>query len=57
SVRPGLTCIWQVAGRNQIEFAEWMLLDLRYIDTWSLRQDLRLLLQTVPAVVAGRGAS
>jgi lipopolysaccharide/colanic/teichoic acid biosynthesis glycosyltransferase len=57
SVRPGLTCIWQVAGRNQIEFAEWMLLDLRYIDTWSLRQDLRLLLQTVPAVVGGRGAS
>jgi exopolysaccharide biosynthesis polyprenyl glycosylphosphotransferase len=57
SVRPGLTCIWQVAGRNQIEFADWMLLDLRYIDTWSLRQDLRLILQTVPAVVAGRGAS
>ncbi|HMK74324.1 MAG TPA: sugar transferase, partial [Myxococcaceae bacterium] len=55
SVVPGLTCIWQVSGRNEIDFRDWMYLDLRYIDTWSLGQDLNLLLKTVPAVVAGRG--
>jgi len=55
SVVPGLTCIWQVSGRNEIEFKDWMYLDLRYIDHWSLGQDLNLLLKTVPAVVAGRG--
>jgi exopolysaccharide biosynthesis polyprenyl glycosylphosphotransferase len=57
SVRPGLTCIWQVSGRNQISFDEWMYLDLRYIDTWSLAQDLQLIARTVPVVVTGRGAS
>jgi exopolysaccharide biosynthesis polyprenyl glycosylphosphotransferase len=55
SVVPGLTCIWQVSGRNEIAFKDWMYLDLRYIDTWSLGQDLSLLLKTVPTVVAGRG--
>jgi exopolysaccharide biosynthesis polyprenyl glycosylphosphotransferase len=55
SVVPGLTCIWQVSGRNEIGFKDWMYLDLRYIDTWSLGQDLSLLLKTVPTVVAGRG--
>jgi exopolysaccharide biosynthesis polyprenyl glycosylphosphotransferase len=55
SVVPGLTCIWQVSGRNEIEFKDWMYLDLRYIDTWTLGQDLSLLLKTVPTVVAGRG--
>jgi exopolysaccharide biosynthesis polyprenyl glycosylphosphotransferase len=55
SVVPGLTCIWQVSGRNEIEFKDWMYLDLRYIDTWTLGQDLSLLLRTVPTVVAGRG--
>ena len=55
SVVPGLTCIWQVSGRNDIDFRDWMYLDLRYIDHWSLGQDLNLLLKTFPAVVAGRG--
>ncbi|MFP2898585.1 exopolysaccharide biosynthesis polyisoprenyl-phosphate hexose-1-phosphate transferase EpsZ [Corallococcus sp. 4LFB] len=57
SVRPGLTCIWQVSGRNQISFEQWMYLDMQYIDHWSLTGDLRLLLQTVPVVITGRGAS
>jgi exopolysaccharide biosynthesis polyprenyl glycosylphosphotransferase len=57
SVRPGLTCVWQVSGRNQISFDEWMLLDMRYIDHWSLAQDLQLILKTVPVVLTGRGAS
>jgi exopolysaccharide biosynthesis polyprenyl glycosylphosphotransferase len=57
SVRPGLTCIWQVSGRNQISFQEWMFLDMRYIDHWSLSEDMSLILQTVPVVLMGRGAS
>jgi exopolysaccharide biosynthesis polyprenyl glycosylphosphotransferase len=57
SVRPGLTCIWQVSGRNQISFEEWMYLDMQYIDHWSLKDDLSLLLRTVPVVLTGRGAS
>jgi exopolysaccharide biosynthesis polyprenyl glycosylphosphotransferase len=57
SVRPGLTCIWQVSGRNQITFEEWMYLDMRYIDHWSLGSDLALVFKTVPVVVTGRGAS
>ncbi|MFL5321137.1 MAG: sugar transferase [Myxococcaceae bacterium] len=57
SVRPGLTCIWQVSGRNQITFDEWMKMDMQYIDHWSLGRDLSLVLQTVPVVVTGRGAS
>jgi exopolysaccharide biosynthesis polyprenyl glycosylphosphotransferase len=57
SVRPGLTCIWQVSGRNQISFEEWMYLDMQYIDNWTLLTDLRLLLKTVPVVLTGNGAS
>ncbi len=57
SVRPGLTCVWQVSGRNEISFEEWMLLDMRYIDHWSLAQDIRLILKTLPVVLSGRGAS
>jgi exopolysaccharide biosynthesis polyprenyl glycosylphosphotransferase len=57
SVRPGLTCVWQVSGRNQISFEEWMLLDMQYIDHWSLTQDLQLILKTFPVVLTGRGAS
>ena len=57
SVRPGLTCVWQVSGRSQISFGTWMLLDMRYIDHWSLWEDLRLIFQTVPVVLTGRGAS
>ncbi len=57
SVRPGLTCIWQVSGRNQISFEDWMYLDMQYIDNWTLMTDLGLILKTVPVVVTGRGAS
>ena len=57
SMRPGITCIWQVSGRNLIGFDEWVKLDLEYIDNWSLTLDIVLLLQTVPAALSGRGAS
>lgn len=57
SVRPGLTCIWQVSGRNQISFEDWMYLDMQYIDHWSLAQDFNLIFRTVPVVITGRGAS
>ncbi len=56
SVKPGITCIWQISGRNEIDFAEWMALDLRYIDSWSLWGDLKIVLQTIPAVLWGKGA-
>lgn len=55
SMRPGLTCIWQVSGRNQIsDFSAWAELDLHYIDTWTLGQDFKLLFKTIPAVFRGR---
>lgn len=58
SVKPGLTCLWQVSGRNGIKnFEEWVALDLKYIDNWSLWLDVKILAQTVPAVVRGSGAS
>jgi exopolysaccharide biosynthesis polyprenyl glycosylphosphotransferase len=57
SVRPGLTCVWQVSGRNSISFDEWMYLDMQYIDHWSLAHDFELILKTVPVVLTGRGAS
>ena len=57
SVRPGLTCTWQVSGRNTIGFEDWMMLDLRYIDHWNLATDIALLVKTVPVVLTGRGAS
>jgi exopolysaccharide biosynthesis polyprenyl glycosylphosphotransferase len=57
SVRPGLTCTWQVRGRNQItDFKDWVRLDLEYIDNWSLWLDLEILLRTVPVVLFGWGA-
>jgi exopolysaccharide biosynthesis polyprenyl glycosylphosphotransferase len=56
SMRPGLTCLWQVSGRNEIGFDDWVRLDLEYIDTWSLRNDLKILLRTIPAVVGGTGS-
>lgn len=57
SMRPGLTCLWQVSGRNEIGFDDWVRLDLEYIDTWSLANDLRILARTVPVVLTGEGAS
>jgi exopolysaccharide biosynthesis polyprenyl glycosylphosphotransferase len=56
SVRPGLTCIWQVSGRNQLDFDTWIRLDLEYIDNWSLLLDIKLLLRTIPVVLTGYGA-
>ena len=56
SMRPGLTCLWQVSGRNTISFEQWVKLDVEYIDTWALNLDLKLLLRTVPAVLFGVGA-
>jgi exopolysaccharide biosynthesis polyprenyl glycosylphosphotransferase len=56
SMRPGLTCLWQVSGRNEIGFEDWVKLDLQYIDTWSVAQDLRILARTVPTVFRGTGA-
>jgi lipopolysaccharide/colanic/teichoic acid biosynthesis glycosyltransferase len=55
-VRPGMTCIWQVSGRSEIDFERWVELDLQYIREWSLGMDFRLLLRTIPAVVSGHGA-
>lgn len=57
SVLPGMTCLWQVNGRNTIPFEEWMGLDLQYVDQWSLRLDFQILLKTIPAVLRGSGAS
>jgi len=57
SVKPGLTCLWQVNGRNQIDFEDWMKLDLEYIDNWSLWLDTKILMKTVPAVFKREGAS
>ena len=57
SVKPGLTCLWQVQGRNKIsDFKEWVRLDLEYIDNWSIWLDLAILIRTVPAVFRGTGA-
>ncbi len=57
SVKPGITCLWQVGGRNRIkDFDEWVALDLEYIDNWSLWLDVKILLKTVPVVVFGSGA-
>jgi exopolysaccharide biosynthesis polyprenyl glycosylphosphotransferase len=57
SVRPGITCTWQVSGRNGISFDRWMELDLEYIDNWSLGRDMQIFLKTIPAVLSTRGAS
>ncbi len=56
SVRPGITCLWQISGRSRIGFEEWMRLDLQYIRAQSLGLDLRILLQTIPAVISRDGA-
>ncbi len=57
SVKPGLTCLWQVSGRNDVrDFSEWVRLDLEYIDNWSIWLDVETLIRTVPAVFSGAGA-
>jgi len=57
SVRPGITCLWQIGGRSSISFEKWMELDLQYIDKWSLWLDFQILLKTIPAVLRGSGAA
>ena len=54
--KPGITCIWQVSGRSELDFETWVRLDLEYIETWSLWLDLKLLGRTIPAVISARGA-
>ena len=55
SMRPGLTCLWQISGRNKVDFNEWMKLDLRYLDNWSLWLDFKIFVKTIPVVLFGIG--
>lgn len=57
SVKPGITCIWQISGRDDVSFEAWMQMDNQYIDTWSLWLDLKILLLTLPAVIFKKGSS
>jgi exopolysaccharide biosynthesis polyprenyl glycosylphosphotransferase len=57
SVRPGITCLWQINGRNAITFEQWMKMDIQYLDEWSLWLDLKILALTIPAVLKGTGAA
>ncbi|MBV9507919.1 MAG: sugar transferase [Acidobacteriia bacterium] len=56
-MRPGLTCLWAVCGRDAVDFETWMKMDMQYIDNWSLALDWKILLQTIPRVLTGRGAN
>jgi len=56
SMKPGMTCIWQISGRSEIPFEKWMELDLKYIDNWSLWLDFKILLKTIPAILSRKGA-
>lgn len=56
-MRPGLTCLWAISGRDAVDFETWMKLDMQYIDNWSLALDWKIILQTLPRVLTGRGAS
>lgn len=55
SMKPGITCIWQVSGRNNIPFDQWMKMDMQYIDTWSLKLDLLIILKTIRVIFVGDG--
>jgi len=57
SIRPGITCLWQITGRSSVSFERWMELDMEYIDQWSVWLDLRILIRTIPAVLKGSGAA
>jgi len=57
SVRPGITCLWQVSGRSSLPFEQWMKLDMQYLDEWSLWLDIKILARTVSAVLKGSGAA
>jgi exopolysaccharide biosynthesis polyprenyl glycosylphosphotransferase len=56
-MRPGLTCLWAVCGRDNVDFETWMKMDMQYIDNWSLALDWKILLRTIPRVLTGRGAN
>jgi exopolysaccharide biosynthesis polyprenyl glycosylphosphotransferase len=56
SMKPGITGLWQVSGRNRIDFQDWMKLDLEYIDNWSIWLDVKILFRTIPAILLGKGA-
>ena len=56
-MRPGLTCLWAVAGRDNLDFETWMKMDMQYIDTWSLELDWKIILRTIPRVLTGSGAN
>ncbi len=56
SMRPGITCVWQISGRSNIGFEEWMRLDLKYIDNWSFWLDLKIIAKTIPIVLLCKGA-
>jgi lipopolysaccharide/colanic/teichoic acid biosynthesis glycosyltransferase len=56
-MRPGLTCLWAIASRDALDFETWMKMDMQYIDNWSLALDWKILLQTIPRVLTGRGAN
>ena len=56
SVRPGLTCLWQISGRSQLPFSKWLEMDLNYIENWSLGLDIKILLKTITVVLKGTGA-
>ncbi|MEP7353944.1 MAG: sugar transferase, partial [Acidobacteriota bacterium] len=55
-MRPGLTCLWAVNGRDAVDFETWMRLDMQYIDNWSLALDWKIILKTIPTLILGRGA-
>jgi exopolysaccharide biosynthesis polyprenyl glycosylphosphotransferase len=56
-MRPGLTCLWAISGRDEVDFETWMKMDMQYIDNWSLALDWKILLRTIPRVLTGRGAN
>jgi exopolysaccharide biosynthesis polyprenyl glycosylphosphotransferase len=56
SIKPGITCLWQIKGRSKLSFEKWIELDMEYIDQWSLLLDLKILLKTIPVVIKGAGA-
>jgi lipopolysaccharide/colanic/teichoic acid biosynthesis glycosyltransferase len=56
-MRPGLTCLWALAGRDNLDFESWMRMDMQYIDNWSLALDWKILLRTIPRVLIGHGAN
>jgi exopolysaccharide biosynthesis polyprenyl glycosylphosphotransferase len=56
-MRPGLTCLWAIAGRDELDFESWMRMDMQYIDNWSLSLDWKIILRTIPRVVTGHGAN